>query len=100
MAKNYKVLGDSMSPERRNDDMRHQVELIISLPNGEFLRVRKPSATEDGLIRVIGVDIKGVLHERFIAPEVIQCEVATVRLPPPLCADTEFQCGIGSSAIG
>lgn len=68
---------------RRDNDIRHRVELIVSLPNGEFLQASKLSATEDGIIRVVGVDIEGFLRECFISPEVIQYEIVTVRLPPP-----------------
>ena len=67
----------------RDSDVRHGVELIVNLPNGELLQVGKMSATEDGLIRVIGADIAGCDRERFIAPEAIQYEIVTIKFPPP-----------------
>ena len=67
----------------RDSDVRHGVELLVNLPNGEFLQVGKMSATEDGLIRVVGSDMDGLFRERFIAPEVIQYEIVTMKLPPP-----------------
>jgi hypothetical protein len=66
----------------RDSDVRHRVELIVNLPNGEFVQVSKMSSTEDGLIRVIGADVDGFLRERFLSPEVIQYEIVTVKIPP------------------
>jgi hypothetical protein len=69
---------------RRDGDVRHRVELIVNLPNGEFLQVSKMSSTEDGLIRVIGADVDGFLRERFLAPEVIQYEIVTMKISRPV----------------
>ena len=68
---------------RRDADARHRVELIVDLPLGGTAIVTEISATEDGLIRVCGIDVEEIARECFIAPEAIQYEIAVVTMPPP-----------------
>ena len=73
-------LGDRRN---RDADRRHRVELVVDLPLGGSAFVTKMSATEDGLIRVCGIDVEGFDRECFFAPEAIQYEIATIKVPPP-----------------
>jgi hypothetical protein len=68
---------------RRHADLRHRVELIVSLTTGELLQVSNIAATEDELVRVVGADLDGFRRECFIAPEMIQYEIVTMKMPPP-----------------
>ncbi len=67
----------------RDADLRHRVELIVHLPNGEYIRVMKIAAKDDGLIQIVGKDIDGYARERFIAPESFQYEIVKMTVPPP-----------------
>lgn len=69
--------------QHRDADLRHRVELIVHLPNGEYIRVMKIAAKDDGLIQIIGEDIDGYARERFIAPESFQYEIVKMTVPPP-----------------
>lgn len=68
---------------RRYADLRHRVELIVSLPIGGTAIVTDISVTEDGLIRVCGTDVEEIARECFIAPEAIQYEIAVFVIQPP-----------------
>jgi hypothetical protein len=67
---------------RRHADLLHRVELIVSLTNGELLQVSNIAATEDELVRVVA-HFDGFHRECFIAPEAIQYEIVTMKVPPP-----------------
>jgi hypothetical protein len=41
------------------------------------------SATDDGMIRVIGVDIEGITRYVFISPDSMEYEIGTMTLSAP-----------------